>query len=153
MRLSVYNRKSPVSRHKFIHWTVTQIVSMCVWEGCIREENNHSFQIKIRIKKLCGKIVSVSARVSTERVGVLWCGNELAWEYGTGFCRAARRGCGGKEGAYSSLSQQGHCCTQRSKRPQAWYRVCKASGLRLVTLGLNQLVVTVSSLFFSLDLL
>lgn len=66
--------------------------------GCSLEENEHSIQIKINIKKLYGKTVSVSEHAWTDPARVLLCGNELDWEYGTTFCRAAWRGCAGREG-------------------------------------------------------
>lgn len=117
-------------------------------DGYILEENEHSIQIKINIKKLYGKTVSVSEHGCMDPAGVLFCGNGLDWEYGTNFCRAAWRGCVGREGPYSSLVQQVRCCVQWSKTPQTLYWVCKASGLRLVTLTLNQLVIELSWAFF-----
>lgn len=122
-------------------------------DGYILEENEPSIQIKIIIKHLYRKIVTESEHACVDPARVLFCGNELDWEYGISFCRAAQRGCVGRNGVYSSLAQQVHSCMQCSKRPQALYGVCKASGLRLVAFTLNQLVKTCLEPFLCLDLL
>jgi len=119
-------------------------------DSVILEENERSIQIKINIKKLYGNIVPVSEHACTDPAGVVFCGNDLHWEYGTNFCRAARRGCVGREGAYSSLAQYTVACNVASGIRLC--TVCKASGLRLVALQIS-LSRPVLSHFLCLDLL